>query len=79
MASVLHPDQPEYNQDLEPWPFDMVAAATKLLAEAGWADSDGDGVIDKMVGDDECPFVLKCWDMPIIPKVCACCRFMVNC
>ncbi len=37
---------PEYNQAVEAWPFDPKAAA-KLLDEAGWIDTDKDGVRDK--------------------------------
>lgn len=36
----------EYNKDIEAWPFDPVAARA-LLDEAGWKDSDEDGVRDK--------------------------------
>lgn len=36
----------EYNKELTPWPFDP-ARAHQLLDEAGWKDSDGDGVRDK--------------------------------
>ncbi len=31
---------------LEPWPYDPETAA-ELLTEAGWADSDGDGILDR--------------------------------
>ncbi len=36
--------------EVEPWPFDLKEAA-KLLAEAGWVDSDGDGLLDKQLED----------------------------
>ena len=37
---------PDYSPELQPIPFD-VEGAKKLLAEAGWKDTDGDGVLDK--------------------------------
>jgi peptide/nickel transport system substrate-binding protein len=40
------PGYPEYSPDLAPVPFD-IEGAKKLLAEAGWKDTDGDGVLDK--------------------------------
>jgi len=35
-----------YDHDVEPYPFDL-DRAREMLAEAGWYDRDGDGVIDK--------------------------------
>lgn len=35
-----------YNREVEPWPYDPSGAAS-LLDEAGWRDSDGDGVRDR--------------------------------
>lgn len=37
---------PQYNKNLQPWPYDPKEAA-RLLDEAGWKDSDGDGIRDK--------------------------------
>ncbi len=40
------PDMWACNQDVKPYPFDQ-AKAKALLAEAGWRDTDGDGILDK--------------------------------
>ena len=43
-----------YDDSIAPWPFDLKAAAAKL-DEAGWRDSDGDGVRDKVLAGDRVP------------------------
>lgn len=40
------PDQPFYNAQVEPIVYDLEGAAS-LLEQAGWTDSDGDGVRDR--------------------------------
>ncbi|MFA7485530.1 MAG: ABC transporter substrate-binding protein, partial [Phycisphaerae bacterium] len=45
---------PQTDPDIEPWPYNPQEAA-RLLDEAGWVDSDGDGLRDK----DGVPFRFK--------------------
>jgi len=45
-ANVLPAIEWAYNTDLQPYPYDLETAA-RLLEEAGWVDSDGDGVREK--------------------------------
>ena len=55
ILSDVHPDNPNYNHDLKPYSFDL-AKASSLLAEAGWADSDGDGLLDKQINGSKVEF-----------------------
>jgi len=48
----------DYNNALKPYQYNP-ELAKKLLAEAGWKDSDGDGVLDKVINGEKTPFVLK--------------------
>lgn len=46
--SFAHSTQPHYNKDLKEYSFNL-ETASKLLDEAGWKDSDGDGFRDKVL------------------------------
>lgn len=42
----FYTESSQYNKNIKPYPYDPVKGR-KLLAEAGWKDSDGDGILDK--------------------------------
>ena len=48
-------DNPCYDKSIEPWPFDLKLAAAKL-EEAGWKDTDGDGIRDKEIDGEKVAF-----------------------
>ena len=41
--------------NIRPWPYDL-DASRKLLGEAGWKDTDGDGLVDKVIEGKKTPF-----------------------
>lgn len=51
-------DSTSYDKSIAPWPFDP-QQARKLLEGEGWYDSDGDGVIDKMINGKRVPFAFS--------------------
>jgi peptide/nickel transport system substrate-binding protein len=55
VLSDVHPDNQHANQELKPYVFDLERAKT-LLGEAGWKDSDGDGILDRQVDGQSMPF-----------------------
>ncbi|MEL7020941.1 MAG: ABC transporter substrate-binding protein [Bacteroidota bacterium] len=50
--SPIHPTKSYYNRDLPAIPFDL-AEAKKLLAAAGWSDSNGNGIVDKEIDGEQ--------------------------
>lgn len=47
--------RPEYDENLYSYPYDPQKAIA-LLGEAGWKDTDGDGILDKEIAGQRVPF-----------------------
>ena len=54
-SGPISPDLPYYDNDLPLIPYDLDKAA-QLLDEAGWIDTDGNGVRDKMINGTKVDF-----------------------
>jgi peptide/nickel transport system substrate-binding protein len=55
-SGPIAPDLTKWrNTSLQPYPYD-VAKAKALLSDAGWTDSDGDGILDKVIAGQKTPF-----------------------
>ena len=55
ITGPIYPRSYAYNQDIKPYRFDLDKAAD-LLKEAGWIDSDNDGVRDKIYNGEKLKF-----------------------
>jgi peptide/nickel transport system substrate-binding protein len=57
VETFVHPLQKQYNADIKPWGYDLDKARA-LLDEAGWKDTDGDGIRDKMINGEKVKLTL---------------------
>jgi ABC-type transport system substrate-binding protein len=59
VVGPIHPSKAaEYNNDLVPYTYDL-ELAKKMLSEAGWKDSNGDGTIDKTINGEKTEFKIE--------------------
>ncbi len=54
-TGTFFPLSPSYDSNLKPYPFDL-DQARQLLQKEGWYDSNGDGIIDKLIDGKQVPF-----------------------
>jgi ABC-type transport system substrate-binding protein len=57
VETFVHPSQIHYKGDMKPYAYDL-DAARKLLDEAGWKDTDGDGFRDKVLNGEKTKLTL---------------------
>lgn len=57
-VGIIHPDKKiYYNSDLKPYDYN-IEKAKELLANAGWKDTNGDGILDKEIDGVHTEFVV---------------------
>ncbi|MGQ0615246.1 MAG: ABC transporter substrate-binding protein, partial [Planctomycetaceae bacterium] len=67
-TGVAFTESPEYDRSVQPWPYDLEAAA-RLLDEAGWKDLDGNGVREKTIAGEKVEFRFKAIQTPGSPDI----------
>jgi peptide/nickel transport system substrate-binding protein len=68
---------PSYDKSIEPYPFDP-QEARRLLQEEGWVDSDGDGIIDKMINGKRVPFAFSLTYYVKNPTIKSICEYIAT-
>lgn len=68
---------PAYDPSITPWPFDP-QQARRLLEEEGWYDSDGDGIIDKLIDGKRVPFRFSLTYYVKNPTIKAICEYVAT-
>ncbi len=70
IQSPVFVKRPEYNRELPEIPFDP-AKADSLLAADGWKDTDGDGILDKVIDGKKTPFAftMLIWGNPAVKQM----------
>lgn len=58
IVAPISPQKPFYAKDIVLRDFN-VATATDLLTQAGWKDTDQDGILDKMIGGKKTPLTIE--------------------
>lgn len=58
IASFVHPSKEHYNSSLKPIEYNL-ETAKKYLDDAGWIDTDGDGIRDKVIRGVKTPLKLS--------------------
>ena len=55
ITSGIHPTNPAYNKSIKPFEY-SIEKGKKMLEEAGWKDSNGDGLLDKNIAGENVKF-----------------------
>lgn len=77
ITGTFFPHSPSYDKSLKPYPFDP-DQARQMLKEEGWVDTDGDGVIDKLIDGKRIPFAFALTYFVKNPTTKAICEYIAT-